>query len=111
MREEERGKIDKAQRALLLELDGWSKCKTSTYAIEERAVVADKLCKLSDSLVKTSERLSAMYGLDAPKPAPGSTTTVTNNTLFLTGMLDDIKAKRALAEPVQLADCNGNAGH
>lgn len=109
MRAEQRQHIETFQQNLLLELDGWSKRKTSPYAIEERAIVADKLCKLSDSFIRSSERLSAMYGLDAPKAVPG-TTTVTNNTMFITAMLEELKAKRE-GVPIQLEDGGADSGH
>jgi predicted transcriptional regulator len=109
MRAEQREHLEGAQQKVLAELDGWSKHKTSSYSVEERGIVADKICKLSDSLVRSSERISAMYGLDAPRPTPGSTTTtVTNNTVFLTGMLEELKAKRVA---IQLEDSNAEPGH
>jgi hypothetical protein len=100
MRAEQREDIEKFQRGLLAEFDGWSKKQTSSYAMEERALVTDKLCKLSDSFIKTSERLSAMFGLDAPRPV-ATPTSVTNNTQInispIASMVEEIKAKRAAA--------------
>jgi Homeodomain-like domain len=116
MRAEQRQFIESAQQKLLSELDGWS--KHQTYGIEDRAILADKLCKLSDSLVRTSERLSAMYGLDAPKAAP-TPASVTNNTQINIGpiasMIESIKARRAAVseaacEEVTTLD-NGNGRH
>jgi hypothetical protein len=105
MRAEQRQYLESTQQKLLSELDGWSKHKTSPYAIEERAIVADKLCKLSDSLVRTVERISAMYGLDAAKPTAASTS-VTHNTVFISSMLEEIKAKRAAVPIVELEDAD-----
>jgi Homeodomain-like domain len=108
MRAEQRLDIEKFQRGLLAEFDGWSKKKTSPYGMEERAIVTDKLCKLSDSFIKTSERLSAMYGLDAPKSV-ATPASVTNNTQInispIASMVEEIKARRAAElEPAKDAD-------
>jgi len=74
------------------------------YSPDEACALASATAKLCDSYTRVSERISAMYGLDAPRPQPAPAN-VTNNVVVMDGgIVERIKARRAEQAPTLTVD-------
>jgi predicted transcriptional regulator len=103
-RTQRRQDLETARQKILTEMAILDKSKTINYSAEERCVIAATMCRLSDSLVRISERFSAMDGLDAPKKTE---TKVTNNVAVMVanGGMEELKR---LAQARVLSVTNGD---
>ena len=66
----------------------------SGYSPEESCMLSAALCNVSDSFVRVSERISALRGLDAPKPVAPPANVVNNTAAFMNGTIERIKQRR-----------------
>jgi hypothetical protein len=66
------------------------------YSMEEECMLANAECKISDSLMRISERICSMTGADAPRPQPAPANVVNNTAIIMdSGIVECIKARRA----------------
>ena len=93
MRSEQREHLEGFQRRLLTRAEKLA--SIAAYSPDEACALASATAKLCDSYTRVSERISAMYGLDAPRPQPVPAS-VTNNVVVMDGgIVERIKARRA----------------
>jgi transposase-like protein len=101
MRAEERQMLESHRQRLLARAHHLS--KRLPYSMEEECMLAAAECKINDSLVKNSERIASMYGLDPPRPQASPMVNITNNTIAVLSSpaIERLKARRlAQSQPV-----------
>jgi predicted transcriptional regulator len=79
MRSEQREHLEGFQRRLLNRAEKLA--SIAAYDPSEACALASATAKLCDSYTRVSERISALYGLDSPRPQPA--TQVTNNNVLV----------------------------
>jgi hypothetical protein len=103
MRCEQREHVEGFQRALLRQRE---KLEAITlYSPEEATAVSSALAKLSDSFMRSNERLASMFGLDAREPQPAPANVTNNNLVLVSPIIERIKQRRlAQAGAIELPE-------
>ena len=92
----------------------WHLTQRKPVCIEEECALAAAECKISDSLMRISERICSLTGADAPKPQPAPVNV--NNTAIImdNDIIQRIKerrlAKAAIEAPAVTVDVVTEAG-